>query len=412
MEDSILLRRYNGQRDKEAVLRTWREVGWVDKDRLAPVEALLETSSSWVAEVNGQAETHVTTVPGSVRYLGEELPFSCVASVMTSRIARKQGLASRLTAKAVAAEAAEGAMVAGLGMFEQGFYNQIGFGTGCEEVWITFDPAQLRVDAPARSPRRITPDDWNAVHQSRLSRKPCHGMCNLTPPGVTRSEMLCPKDGFGLGYYDGPGGELTHHLWCQPPERADPFTVNWMAWRTGEQFLELMGVIKSLGDQVRAVEMRQPPGMQMQDLLSQPFRFRQLTAKSKYEAKASASAYWQMRICDLSGCLAATHLSAGPVRFNLALTDPIERLLEPDISWRGISGEYAVCLGGESACSLGRDRSLPTVTASVGAFTRLWMGVLPASALAVTDDLSGPPELLGMLDSLLVIPRPHPDWDF
>ena len=237
-------------------------------------------------------------------------------------------------------------------------------------------------------------------------------MCNLAPPGMTRSEMLWPKDGFGLGYFDGPGGELTHHLWCRPPARGNPFQVNWITWRTGEQFLELMAVVRSLGDQVRSIQMRQPPGIQMQDLLAQPFRFRQLTAKSKYEAKASASARWQMRICDLPACIVATHLRAGPVSFNLKLTDPIEDLVEPDAPFKGISGEYVVTLGAESICAAGSDKSLATLTATVGAFTRLWLGVLPASSLAITDELLGPPELLESLDNAIVVPKPHPDWDF
>ena len=42
----------------------------------------------------------------------------------------------------------------------------------------------------------------------------------------------------------------------------------------------------------------------------------------------------------------------------------------------------------------------PTLTATVNAFTRLWLGVRPATGLAVTDDLSGPPELLQQLDQL------------
>ena len=52
------------------------------------------------------------------------------------------------------------------------------------------------------------------------------------------------------------------------------------------------------------------------------------------------------------------------------------------------------------------------LTASVNAFSRMWLGVRPATALNFTDDLSGPPELLEALDSLLRLPDPQPDWDF
>jgi len=60
----------------------------------------------------------------------------------------------------------------------------------------------------------------------------------------------------------------------------------------------------------------------------------------------------------------------------------------------------------------GRDPGLSTLTASVNAFTRLWLGVRPARGLAVTDELSGPPALLEELDWLLRLPDPKPDWDY
>ena len=50
--------------------------------------------------------------------------------------------------------------------------------------------------------------------------------------------------------------------------------------------------------------------------------------------------------------------------------------------------------------------------ASIGALSRLWFGVRPATGLAVTDDLAGPPELLEALDRALVLPPPLPELSF
>ncbi|MBN1461555.1 MAG: hypothetical protein JXA57_18655, partial [Armatimonadetes bacterium] len=86
--------------------------------------------------------------------------------------------------------------------------------------------------------------------------------------------------------------------------------------------------------------------------------------------------------------------------------------LEEGASWRGVAGRYLVTLGPSSGAELGENASLPTLRASVNAFTRMWLGVRPATGLAVTDDLSGPPELLDHLDSVLRLPEPKPDWDF
>jgi hypothetical protein len=58
------------------------------------------------------------------------------------------------------------------------------------------------------------------------------------------------------------------------------------------------------------------------------------------------------------------------------------------------------------------DTGLPTLIATVNAFTRLWLGVGPATGLSFTDDLDGPRDLLVQLDHALRLPDPHPDWDF
>ena len=410
-------RPYNSEKDKDAAHRIWLETGWLEKDNKLQAEAMdtfMQAGPALVADIAGEPECLVLDIPGTIRYLDADLPFSCVGAVTTSRIARKQGIAARLTAAAVAQDAAQGALVSGLGMFEQGYYNRLGFGTGGYEHWISFVPSRLNVDVKPRVPRRIALDDWRLVHSSRLSRVRAHGSCNLSPPEHTQAEMMWAKNGFGLGYHDTESDELTHHLWCEVKEGVEhgPYNVRWLAYRNREQFLELMALLKSLGDQVHLVSMREPPGIQLQDLISQPFKHYDLTEKGKYESRAAAYAYWQMRICDLAGCLAKTHLPWGEVRCNLRLTDPIERFLDASMPWRGCGGEYVVTLGESSSAEPGEDASLPTMTASVGAFTRLWLGVRTATALSLTDELEAPPELIEALDSLLRLPSPHPDWDF
>jgi hypothetical protein len=408
----MIFRAYDAERDKQAAYRIWREVGWMEDGNEEAADIFIQACRAMVAEVGGEAECLVTSAPGEMRYLDEALPFAGVMGVTTSRVARKQGLASRLTARVLAADAADGALVAGLGMFEQGFYNQLGLGTGSYEHWVGFDPARLRVDVEARVPRRVTADDWRAMHASLLARRRVHGSVSFAPGGIVEGEIRGEKNAFGLGYDDGPEGELTHFLWCRAKGEHGPYSVQWLSYQTMDQFLELMALLKSLGDQVRLVRMREPPGIQMQDLIAQPFKQRQITRRGEFEAAVSAMAYWQVRICDLAGCLCHTHLYGEPVRFNLRLSDPIERFLDEDAPWRGIGGEYVVQLGPLSEAVPGQDRSLPTLEASVGAFTRLWLGVGPASGLAVTDELAGPAALLVDLERALLLPAPKVDWDF
>lgn len=409
----MTFRDYDPERDKDAVRRIWREIGWLRKGKEEASDLIAGAGRALVAEVDGDAECMVTTASGSLRYLEEDLAFSAVTGVATSRVARKRGLASRLTAQAVAADAAVGALVSGMGVFDQGYYDRLGFGSGGYDHWVALDPADIDVDVRPHVPCRLGADDWEEVHAARLSRLRSHGGLNLHPPALTRESMIQQDNSFGLGFRAASDGELTHHFWCEAKEiEYGPYYVAWMAFQTWGQFLELMALLKGLGDQVRLVRMAEPAGIQMQDLMIRPFRRRAISRDSKFESGIRASAYWQVRMCDLQGCLVRTHLRGEAVRFNLKLADPIEAFLDESAPWRGIAGDYVVTLGPSSDAKPGRDPALPTLEASVNAFTRMWLGVRPASGLAVTDDLSGSPELLDALDWALRLPDPKPDWEF
>ncbi len=411
----MTFRPYDPEKDRQAAFRLFREAGWMGR---SPEEeqvagAVLAAYNTMVADLDGSAECLVSAAPATFRYLEEDLPVCAVMDVLTSHVARKQRLASRLTALQLARGAADGALLAALGMFEQGYYNRLGFGTGAYEHIVAFDPASLRVKADHRVPARLGEDDWQEVHAARLARMRMHGSINILEGGVTRGALYHPKGILGYGYRDGPGGTLSHCV-CMANEGGEhgPYLVRVIAYRTREQFLELMALLRSLGDQVHLIRMFEPPGIQMQDLLEQPLKRRRISERSSYEAGVHAVAWWQVRILDVPGCLGRTHLAGPSVRFNLRLQDPVERYLEPAAPWRGVGGDYVVELGQSSGAERGSNPSLPTLTATVNAFTRLWMGIARATSLAMTDDLSGPDELLSQLDDTLRLPTPVPGWQF
>lgn len=409
-----MLRPFDPTRDREAARRIWRETGWLEhgQEKQDTVDRWVDAGRALVAEIEGEAECLVLTAPGRLAYLSEQLPASLVTGVTTSRIARKQGHAMRLTARAVAEDVAEGAIVAALGMFDQGFYNRIGFGSGSYETYVGFDPGHLTVRESHRVPVRLKASDWELVHAARLARPQRHGQCSVLPGVGTRGPMEESADQFGLGYRDPDSGELTHHFWGKPKGEHGPYRIEWMVYHTRAQFLELMALLKSMGDQVRMVRMYEPPGIQLQDLMYRPFKQIQISAKSDFAASITARAFFQYRICDLPACLSHTHLNGPEARFNLVLSDPISNFLEAGTPWMGAAGEYVVTLGSESCAECGVDASLPTLTATVGAFTRLWLGVRPATGLALTDDIAGPQELLERLDEVLRLPLPRNDWDY
>ncbi len=406
-------RTFDATRDREATRRIWREIGWLDPgvENDEVVDGWVDAGRALVADINGEAECLVCTAPGTLAHQSELLPGSMVTGVTTSLVARKQGLALKLTAAAVVQDVQEGAIVAALGMFDQGFYNRVGFGSGGYEHTVTFDPAQLSVKTCHRPPLRFTLADYEAIHAARLARPAIHGSCRVLPLIATQGPMKETK-GFGLGYRDSDTGEITHHFWCKPKGERGPYRVVWIVYHNRDQFLELMSVIKSIGDQVRAFSIVEPAGIQLQDLMLQPFKQGQISGGSSYAAGIKSCASFQYRICDLAACMEKTSLGGQDVRFNLNLSDPIEGLLPPDSAWRGCGGNYIVTLGERCSAARGVDSRLATLQASVGAFTRLWLGVLPASGLALTDELDGPAELIQQLDRTIRLPVPLNDWYF
>lgn len=406
-------RKYDPEKDTEACARIWREIGWISEGDEKEVRRFWSAGPGYVAEINGEPECMVTTTPGTMRYLNADLPFQAICGVTTGRIARKQGLASRLTANAVAEGAADGAFVAGLGMFEQGYYNRLGFGTGAYNVQARFDPVLLDVDVQISPPTRLSRDDYAAVHESRLSQPRAHGQVVLDSPQHTWGRMRANENAFGLGYFD-VEGHLTHHIWVEPAKVGQgPYHIRWMTYENGEQFLELMAVIKNLADQVRLVSMSEPRDIQIQDLIRRPFAEARVRSGGNWEMKMEVGAYRQMRILDLPHCMEYTTLECGvPVEFNLILSDPITDYLDEQSPWSGAAGEYVVKMGPNGWAVEGSDDSLPTMEATVNAFTRLWMGVRPATGLAITDDISAPGELLEALDALIHVPAPRANWDF
>jgi predicted acetyltransferase len=409
---SMTNRTYHHNTDFDAALRIYREVGWIsEKAHETAVGHLLQSGRGLVTELHGAAECLAVAGTGTMQYLDTTLPMTAVTSVTTSRIARKQGFAGKLTAQLLADEASRGYCIAMLGIFEQGYYNKLGFGNGGYQLRCTFDPSMLQIPVKARIPVRLGADDWQAMHEGRLNRRRTHGTCTVTEPGITQADVHWSESGFGLGYLDG-NGDVSHHFWCQSKGEHGPYRINWMAYQSKAQFLELMALIQSLGDQVSAIQLQEPPEVQLQDLIRQPIKMLNITKGSPYENRMTSLSYWQARILDLQGCLAVTTLDCASLRFNLILTDPIESFVPDGCAWKGIAGEYTITLGATSAAEPGICSDLPTMHASVNAFTRLWLGIRSATSLSWTDDLQAPESLLSSLDHALQLPSPMLDWDF
>ncbi|HEX9765858.1 MAG TPA: GNAT family N-acetyltransferase [Nitriliruptorales bacterium] len=404
------VRPYDKDRDLDAVKRIWREIGWATSDEeSAVVEPFYDAGRTLVYELGGAAESAVHLSRGRIRYQDDDLVLAAVTAVTTSHVARKRGAARQLLARMLAEEASTGAHVSALGTFDQGFYDHLGFGTGPYEHKFTFDPMTLLIDRAPRSPIRVGKADWRELHACLLDRLRWHGGVCLDDPLLLKAELGSSHDEpFGLGYRDDEG-RLTHFLFGRAKGEHGPYEVTWLSYQDVDQLLELLALLRMLGDQVHEVSLIEPPRLQLQDLLRTPFREGRRTRGEPFQRSV---AWWQLRILDLDACLAAAHLPGDDLRFNLELHDPALDHVPDHIGWEGTAGSSVVTLGATCGREPGRAADLPTLRTGVGALSRLLFGVRDATTLAATTDLTAGPELLAGLDRAVRLPQPRFAWDF
>lgn len=390
--------------DLPAVRRMWREIHWIDdSDRMADaLGVFMDLGRVRVGVLDGEVEALSHRTPGAIRYDDVDLPLAAVTGVTTSTVGRNAGLATRLTQEAVVGGALDGAAVAALGMFEQGFYDRVGMGSLGYTHTVRFDPAWLRVPRPSRPVVRVGRDDWAEVADLLARRVRRHGGVRLDPPESARTELAWIEDTYlGLGFRD-DAGRLSALAAGRCADEHGPWAVHVCAWASDQDLADLLGLFSTLSAQLHRIEVAEPPGLQLQDLIDRPIR-RAEGPTAATSPLITSTSWYQARILDLEACVAARRWPGDPVAFDLVLTDPLR---DAGLGWPGLAGEWSVTVGEPSTVVRGHRGGLPVLRAGVGALTRMWFGVRPASGLALTTDLSGPPELLAALDRALCLPAP------
>jgi hypothetical protein len=267
----------------------------------------------------------------------------------------------------------------------------------------------LDVPVPSRPPVRLDIDDTEEMHALLVRRHRGHGSVVIDAPRWLRAEWPWTDKPFALGYR-ADDGRLTHFLAGSAKDAHGPYEIDWLAYEEPRQLLELLGLLRSLGDQVNRVELNgEPADVQLQDLVREPIRQRRLARLAGGSgALHDAVAGQQDRILDLVACVDAVRLRTPSLDLGLRLRDP----LAARGSDASIDGEHTLRLGSRSSVEEGIASGLPVLDASVGAFTRMWLGSRPASSLALTDDLHAPVDLLDALDEAFRLPPPFTGWPF
>ncbi|NKB98336.1 MAG: GNAT family N-acetyltransferase [Pseudomonadales bacterium] len=406
------IRQFVYEDDLDEVKRIWKEVGWVDDEHGAQqLDHFFSTGETLLATVDGKPECSVHTVPADMQIHESVISMLAVTAVTTSHLGRGRAFAQRLTAQQLIRAQEEGCGLSVLGMFDQGFYDKLGFGTGGYEREFVIDPGTLTVPVPRRTAARLTVEDYEEMHECLVQRYRQHGSVSLHPAKVYRGDIGFGENAFGLGYRD-DSGVLTHFVWLDPGETPahGPYDLKFVAYREPEQLLELFGLLRSLADQIYSVSLIEPPDVQLQILLERPLRNADISRGSKHASNIRSLAWWQARILDLPICIAALAGASDEFSFEADIADPLADYGDG----AGVTGSWRIQLGSAASaerCEPGAT-GLPVMRASINAMTRLVLGVGAPSNLALTDDLEGSHELLRDLDTALHVRSPVLGWDF
>ncbi len=410
--------RFDYDRDIDDILRMWSETGWFDgEDRQeTQIRAFFQANDgrSVVAHLGGHTESVTHRTLGFMRYDQSEIHAGAITAVTTSRIARKLGFASRTTARSLAHLADEGAAIAVLGMFEQGFYDRFGFGVGPYEHEVHVYPGALRVPVPYRTPERFDIDsDLEELHAAMVSRHLHHGGLVVGGERSTSAGLQLDDEISLYGYRT--DGAISHFIAVASKGEHGPDRIVQWAYQTPDQCLELLRIVQEWGDQVDLIRFTEPAWMQAQDLIVNPGREFRRTTGSKAENEIEADAWWQIRVLDLDACVRAIQPIEEPFSLVVELDDPIDRHLVDsgyEGTWQSLTGPWRIDFAEVNSATRYEGGDSVAVRTTVNAFSRWWLGVVPASTLATFGEIEAAPEVIEVLDALTGhLPRPQLGWD-
>ncbi len=418
--DELELTEFDFDRDMDAVLAMWKEVGWNNgEDRQESyIREFFQANDgrSLVALLNGRAESVAHRTLGSIRYGDDrELSAGAVTAVTTSRIGRRLRAASRLTAWSVAELGEDGCAVALIGMFEQGFYDRFGFGVGPYELLVWAYPGSLQVPRPYRTPERFDFDDHSEeLYAAVVSRHRTHGGVLMGGERATKTLVMMDQESSIYGYRT--DGVISHWVAVEHKGEHGPDRVVAWAYQTPEQCLDLLRLVQEWSDQTDLIRFVEPAWLQMQDLIHEPGHNYRRTKGSTSHVRTEADAWWQIRILDLPTCIGAMVPAAEPFEVVVDLNDPVaEHLVDAGFggSWQPVGGTWRLSFGGTNSAERIGDDVAADLTTTVNALSRWWLGVLPASVLGVIGQMEADSSTLARLDQMTVhLPRPQPGWDF
>ena len=211
--------------------------------------------------------------------------------------------------------AADGAAVALLGMFEQGFYDRFGFATGAPMLVARSTPPRCASTTAVSVTRRLGLADGAAMGDAMRRRLPHHGRVTSTPRTHGRG-MGIPRQPFALGYRD--GDRITHFVAGSLKEENGPFEIQFCSYETGD----------SCSNCSAAARTRRPGALGGDDGTAAPAapsadrranRQRSRSRRGAHEP-APGSDLVAARVLDVPAVVSARQWVGPPVEFDLVLT--------------------------------------------------------------------------------------------
>lgn len=304
---------------------------------------------------------------------GVPVPVDGVAAVAVDPAARQQGVADALVREAILFSARKRRAFSALHPFRESFYRRFGYAVMEWEQIASVSPRALPASDERLQVRAAQPADRAAI--ARVYRQ---WMGGRTGP-LERSafwwkvRVLTPED--EVFVYVPPKGGIEGYLIGGMADRAPlgrrRYRVFEMAWTTPRARRGFLGWLRSLGDELGAVDLFLPPDDPLIAFLRDPGLLMPSLEPESRTGGLQLAAGCMARITDLDRALLVRHGRGVSAELKVQLTDP--HLLANEKP-RGLR----LTPSGPRLESASR-RARP-VRAEVGSFTQVLLGAVPASA--------------------------------
>ncbi len=363
-----------------------------------------------VAEERGVLAAQATAAKMTMTLAGADVSCPGVTLVGTAPEHRRKGAVDRLMRALLLRMRKRREPVSALYPFYAPFYEKLGYARVDWPELFVVPPSQFRASDARRHVRRIDPakdipalsacyDRWRAGRTGPLLRSEYWWQARVLGKIQDGVVFAPPTRAGARGAKGAIEGYLLYEASGAPGQIAGDLIIKELVASTVEGRRALFGFLSALGEQYRRIHVVFPRG-DGPAALTGVGPATDAGATARHQVVGSVLAGAMLRIVDLRSALA---IHPGPERSGARAVVGVE-LTDPVFKDQATSWDITVDARG-AAAARGR-KAKARVSASIAAFSQIYLGAVPARTLHDAGVIDGHPEAAALLDAAFAGPVP------